>query len=97
MNIAWRDRPGSVSFYECVCVKHIILTLLVDIIFTAIQLMAMSHNVTILVLTHRTPALRENDKLVSGNVVFLDCLPDDFLRNAAGVQIGGIPLSKTIN
>ena len=45
--------------------------------------MTMSHNVAILVLTHGTPALREDDKLVSWNVVFLDSLPDDFLRNAA--------------
>jgi hypothetical protein len=68
-----------------------IFTCLVDVVLALLYLIGVEEASYIGLFSYNTVALGKKDKLVSWDVVFLDCLANDLFRSAIRVDICGIP------
>jgi hypothetical protein len=66
-------------------------TELVDIIFTLPHLARIEKPSNLGLLPHSTMAFRQNNELVSRDVIFLDCFADDFLAHAVRIYVCRVP------
>ena len=72
-----------------------VLTKLVHIILALPHLRRIEESSDSRLLPHRTMALRQNHKLMSWYLIFLDRFPNDLLTHAIGVYVGRIPCVET--
>jgi hypothetical protein len=65
--------------------------MIINIIFTSLNLLRPHHTPNIHLLSHGTKTLRQHLNLISRDIIFLNRLSDQNLTCTVGIDIGGIP------
>jgi hypothetical protein len=69
--------------------------MLVDVVFTRSNLLGMKRCTELHLLAYRPAALCQYYQLMARDIVFLNGLPDNLLRDAVAVDVRGIPCVYT--
>lgn len=64
---------------------------MINVIFTLLQLLWIEDTADPGLFSNRPEALCEDHKFMAGNIVSLNCLPNDLFRDAVGIHVCGVP------